>query len=131
MPATVSAVRYSGPMGRSPMTWLLRPAMLRTLWAHLRLAVRLVREPSVPIALKALLALPLFYVVWPIDVLPDLVPLLGQLDDLGVLLLALESFLKIVPSHAVSFHRDAISGGRPYSRMKPTDVVIDAQFRRG
>ena len=32
-------------MAGSPLTWLTRPALLRALWSHLRLAMRLVREP--------------------------------------------------------------------------------------
>jgi uncharacterized membrane protein YkvA (DUF1232 family) len=118
-------------------SWLARPALLRTLFTRLRLAARLLREPAVPLPIKALTLLPLVYVLSPIDVLPDLLPLLGQLDDLGVVLLAIEGFLGLCPTHAVDFHRRAIEHGRPYVPAggpkgggAGEGRVIDAEFRR-
>jgi uncharacterized membrane protein YkvA (DUF1232 family) len=110
---------------------LSRPALLGLLLRRIRLAVRLAREPRVPVTVKALLALPALYLISPIDLLPDLVPLLGQIDDLGVMMLALESFLKLCPQHLVSFHRDALDAMRPYSPVPDRDVVIDVPFKRG
>jgi uncharacterized membrane protein YkvA (DUF1232 family) len=107
-----------------------RPALLQNLAWQARLGFRLVREPSVPAWLKAILALPLLYVISPIDVLPDVIPVIGQLDDLGVILLALEMFARYCPAEVVAFHRDAIRHGRPYSPTPGSGIVIDAQFRR-
>lgn len=110
---------------------LSRPAILRSLGSHARLAFRLVREPNVPVWLKAVLALPLLYVISPIDVLPDVIPIVGQLDDLGVIMLALEMFVRHCPAEVVAFHRAAIDQGRPYSPIPGNGVIIDAEFRRG
>jgi hypothetical protein len=52
------------------------------------------------------------------------------LDDAGVLLLALESFLRLCPEGVVEFHRAAMASGRPFSPMPPGGTVIDAEFRR-
>jgi len=98
-----------------------------------RLAIRLVREPSVPLVTKALPVLAAFYVISPLDFVPDVVPLLGQLDDLGLLLITLELFLRFCPPAAVAFHRAAIDHGRAYAAMPATgdfDDVIDAEWRR-
>lgn len=100
------------------------------LFAELRLAWRLMREPRVSMAIKAIPLLALLYVVSPIDVIPDFLPVIGQIDDIGLLLVAVKLFLKFCPSSAASFHTAAIADGRRYTPMAPTDVVIDAKYTR-
>jgi uncharacterized membrane protein YkvA (DUF1232 family) len=111
-------------------SWLSRPAVLRTLFSHVRLAVRLIREPGVPLVAKALPLLTAFYVISPLDLVPDFVPVLGQLDDLGIILIGLEAFLRVCPPAAVAFHRGEIVQSRHYSPMSPTGDVIDTEWRR-
>lgn len=57
---------------------------------RLRLGWRLLRDPRVP-AWPKLLApvVTVLYVLSPVDVIPDFIPVLGELDDLGVIALAL------------------------------------------
>jgi uncharacterized membrane protein YkvA (DUF1232 family) len=64
---------------------------------------------------KAVPVLAGVYVVSPLDLIPDALPILGQLDDLGVLLLALRLFLRLCPGEAVRFHQGALAQGRPYT----------------
>jgi uncharacterized membrane protein YkvA (DUF1232 family) len=109
---------------------LARPWLIRALVTDLRLAVRLMREPLVPIFMKAVPVLAGLYLISPIDVVPDFLPVLGQLDDLALLLLAVKTFVKVVPSATALFHKQALAQGRPYSPMAPGDFVIDADFRR-
>ena len=111
-------------------SWLSRPSLLRTLFSQVRLAVRLVREPRVAMLLKALPVLAAVYVVSPLDFVPDIIPVLGQVDDLGVLLVAIEAFSRLCPAETVAFHRRAIDEGRRYAPMSPADQVIDAEWRR-
>jgi uncharacterized membrane protein YkvA (DUF1232 family) len=111
-------------------SWLEKPGLLRTLLAQARLAFRLLREPAVPLLAKAVPALAAIYLIWPLDVLPDIFPVLGQLDDLGVLLAALETFLWLCPAAPAAHHREALAAGRAYSPMPAQDGVIDAEFRR-
>jgi uncharacterized membrane protein YkvA (DUF1232 family) len=111
-------------------SWLSWPSLLRTLVSQARLTLRLLREPRVPLYLKALPVLAVLYVIVPIDVVPDVLPILGQLDDLGLLLVALGAFLKLCPPGAVDFHRTAMTESRRYSPMSPGDEVIDAEFHR-
>ena len=106
------------------------PSLLRTLLSHVRLTLRLIREPAVPLLMKAIPVLAVVYVVSPIDLVPDVIPIVGQLDDLGVIILALETFLKLCPPRAVDFHRSALDSRRPYSAMPADGDVIDAEFRR-
>jgi uncharacterized membrane protein YkvA (DUF1232 family) len=111
-------------------SWLSRPSLLRTVLSQVRLAFRLLRDPCVGMLVKALPFLAAVYVVSPLDFIPDVIPLIGQLDDLGVLAIAIEGFLKLCPSAAVNFHRTAIEAGRGYSPMPAAGRVIDAEWRR-
>jgi uncharacterized membrane protein YkvA (DUF1232 family) len=65
--------------------------------SYARLVTTLLRDSRIPRARKALLAAAAAYVVSPIDVLPDAVPLIGAIDDVIVLILALELFLDGLP----------------------------------
>ena len=71
------------------LVWKL-PTYARIVWG-------LVRDPRTPLPLKALLARRLAYVVVPIDLIPDVIPILGQADDLTVLLLVLDLFIANAP----------------------------------
>ena len=112
-------------------SWLSRPWSLRSLLLQARLAFRLLREPRVPMVMKAVPLLALLYVISPIDFVPDFIPGLGQLDDLGIVLAALELFVRLCPGSAHTYHREAITQLRRYSPMTPTDDVIDAEWRHG
>ena len=111
-------------------SWLSLPSLARTLVAHVRLTLRLLREPGVPLLTKAVPILAALYLLSPLDFIPDVLPVLGQLDDLGMILIALEAFLNLCPAGAVDFHRAALAQGRKYSPMPPAGEIIDAEFRR-
>lgn len=117
-------------MGTPSGSWLTRPGLLRGLLTQARLAARLLREPAVPLVAKAVPVLGGLYLIWPLDFLPDIFPVLGQLDDLGVVLAALELFLRLCPDAPAAHHRAAIVAGRPYAPMTAPGEVIDADFRR-
>jgi uncharacterized membrane protein YkvA (DUF1232 family) len=111
-------------------SWWMRPSVVGTLFSELRLAWRLMREPRVPVVAKALPVLAVLYVLSPLDFIPDVVPVLGQLDDLGILILSLKLFLRLCPSSIAAFHSGAIASGRAFAPMSPADVVIDATYRK-
>jgi uncharacterized membrane protein YkvA (DUF1232 family) len=115
-------------------SWLSRHALLRTLLARLRLAWRLLRDPGVSWLLKLLALAPLVYIVSPLDFVPDVLPFFGQLDDLGVLLFAVATFIRLAPADVVAHHQASLDAGRPYApwlpQGEPDGRVIDAQWRR-
>jgi len=113
------------------MRWLLKPGRVLALLPHARLASRLLRDPAVPLYLKSVPVLAALYVASPFDVIPDFIPGLGQLDDLGLALIALTTFVRLCPAPAVAFHREAIAAKRPFAPMAPEDGAIDAEWRRG
>ncbi len=67
---------------------------------------RLLADPRVPKRSKLVLGGTFLYLVSPIDVVPDFVPGLGQLDDIVVALLALHSVLNRVDEEVVIEHWD-------------------------
>ena len=112
-------------------SWLVKPVLLRTLLDQARLALRLIREPAVPTMIKAIPVVGGTYLIWPIDILPDLFPVLGQLDDIGVVMASLALFLRLCPDALVAFHRSAMAAGQRYSPLQGRARDIDAEFRRG
>ncbi len=76
---------------------LLVPRLVKLVW-------RLARDPRVPARTKAVLLVIAGYLVVPVDVIPDFVPGLGQLDDLVVIAFALDQILNRVPDHVVRSH---------------------------
>jgi uncharacterized membrane protein YkvA (DUF1232 family) len=58
------------------------------------LFTRLLRDPRVPRPRKLLLALLVAYLAMPFDLVPDFIPVAGQLDDAVIVALALRSVLR-------------------------------------
>jgi uncharacterized membrane protein YkvA (DUF1232 family) len=56
---------------------------------HFRALGRFFRDPSASLGGKVFVVLALVYVISPLDLIPDVVPVLGWLDDLGVIAIAL------------------------------------------
>ena len=66
--------------------------------SYIRLYSRLFIDPRVPIFGKLLLVGAVAYVVSPLDLLPDFLPIVGELDDLTLLMLAGNRFLAMCPA---------------------------------
>lgn len=96
--------------------------VLRTIFDQLRLTWRLLLDPRVPLLAKFIPFLAIAYVISPIDVIPDIVIGLGQLDDLGVIMLGLRMFEGAAPSYVVEEHRARIQAGHN------NDEVIEADY---
>lgn len=73
------------------------PTYARIVWGILR-------DPRTPIGLKGMLAAALAYVVLPVDLVPDAIPIVGQADDLTVLLLVLDLFVQNAPAEVRAEH---------------------------
>ncbi len=65
--------------------------------AYVRLGWALSNDPAVPRWSKAAVIGAVGYAVSPIDPLPGVIPVVGQLDDLAILLLALRGALASMP----------------------------------
>jgi uncharacterized membrane protein YkvA (DUF1232 family) len=81
--------------------------LIRRLPTYIRLVWALLRDGRVPGQQKLILAGIGAYLFFPIDLIPDFVPVLGQLDDLAVVLLGLD--LRSAPADIVEEHLAKIS----------------------
>jgi uncharacterized membrane protein YkvA (DUF1232 family) len=98
--------------------------MLKSLIHQIKLTWRLLRDPRVPVWAKAIPFLPLVYVLSPLDFLPDVIPVIGQLDDLTIMILGMRMFEVVVPDYIRQEHRDAIARGE-----RPVEVIESHDYR--
>ena len=71
------------------------PLYARLLWS-------LASDPRVPNSRKALLGLAGAYIVSPFDLIPEWIPIVGAIDDVAVMVLAIDVFLEGLPSGLVA-----------------------------
>src|SRR6187200_2062501 len=84
------------------------------------------RDPRTPWYVKAFAAGIAAYALSPIDLIPDFIPVLGLLDDLVLLPLAIVVVLKLIPPEvmAESRLRAAEASARPASRGVIAVIVL-------
>ncbi len=63
---------------------------------------RLQQHPQTPKLAKALLWLAIGYVLMPFDLIPDFLPVIGQLDELVIIPILLYWALKLTPSDIIA-----------------------------
>ena len=69
---------------------------------------RLQQHPQTPKLAKALLWLAIGYLVMPFDLIPDFLPIIGQLDELVIIPLLLYWALKLTPPDVIAACRTEI-----------------------
>ena len=79
--------------------------MLHRLPAYLRLSWRLAREPLLSRARRFAVIGAAGYLASPIDLVPGVIPVLGQLDDVLVLPLLVWLALRVIPKEIIAEHR--------------------------
>ena len=111
----------------------------REIWYQARLVWYLLRSPEVPLYLKILPALAVIYVIVPTDLIPDVFPVIGQLDDITALLVGAKIFIELAPQETVAryiqaFRMQAASSeevgeGNRRSGIAPEDsIIIDGDY---
>lgn len=81
-----------------------QPGFFGELWDRARLIYKLMLDPEVPIYLKALPLASVLYLLFPFDFLPDVIPGIGQLDDITILVIGAKMFIDLAPQHVVARH---------------------------
>jgi uncharacterized membrane protein YkvA (DUF1232 family) len=89
--------RYGNPEER---TFVKRIAAL-PLRSKLRLAVALIQDRRIPLAVRAIPAGLVLYLLMPVDLIPDFIPVVGYLDDLLIVLVGVGLLMRITPRHVL------------------------------
>ena len=103
------------------------PGFFREVWQQARLVYYLLRDPDVPFYLKLLPFAAVLYLLWPIDLLADVIPVFGQLDDLTALLVSSKVFIEMAPQHVVARHLDQIRTADGFDPAVDEKIIIDPQ----
>lgn len=85
---------------------------VKRLPAYLRLVNAMARDPRIPRRSKGALVVGGAYAVSPIDLVPGVIPVAGQVDDLYVLLTALQQAIRMAPNDVVDVHLAATGTSR-------------------
>lgn len=72
----------------------------------LKLVGRLVLDPRVPRRAKITLAMAAAYVMSPVDLIPEMIPVIGWADDILILMFAIDSLIDRAGSEIVDEHWD-------------------------
>lgn len=77
-----------------------------------QIAWRLYTDPRVSMLLKiAVPVVALIYFIMPVDLLPDFIPVIGQLDEVAIALLLIRMFVALAPTDIVAEYRNKATGG--------------------
>ena len=93
---------------------------------RIRLVWLLFRDGRVSLLAKLVLPLSLLYLISPVDFIPGaLFPVVGGLDDLGVILLGMALFVRLVPQEIVDGYENQLEYGDLYR----DDETVDTSYR--
>src|SRR5262249_3004816 len=99
-------------------------------WAHLvkrdvHAIYRAARDPRVPWYARALAICVAGYALSPIDLIPDLVPILGYMDDVIIVTLGILVGVKFIPPEMMAEHR-ALPAAAQDRAVSHTGAIVAA-----
>ena len=106
--------------GRSVRLARIATDAVSTIPNLVKLLVRLARDPRVPRRTKIVLAVALGYIVSPLDVIPDFIPVAGVADDLLLLAFAVNHLVHVAGEEVVLEHWDG-----PRDLLELVRAVLD------
>jgi uncharacterized membrane protein YkvA (DUF1232 family) len=105
-------------------TWKQRARQLKTETYAIYLACK---DPRVPWYARVFAGFVVAYAFSPIDLIPDVIPILGYLDDLVLVPLGIMLVLKMMPPAVLAECREkaeaAMAQGKPTSRLAALVIV--------
>ena len=85
--------------------------------SSIRLIWKLLTDSRVPFWIRIALPLALIYVISPIDILPDFIPVMGRVDDIIAIVAGIMILLKLAPKKVVNQYK------------KDDKNIIDGEYR--
>ena len=85
--------------------------------SSIRLIWKLLTDSRVPFWIRIALPLALIYVISPIDILPDFIPIMGRVDDIIAIVAGIMILLKLAPKKVVNQYK------------KDDKTIIDGEYR--
>jgi uncharacterized membrane protein YkvA (DUF1232 family) len=107
------------------------PGFWMNLFNSFRVAWRLMWDSRVPASAKLVPILTVLYILSPIDLVPDVIVGLGQLDDIAILLLGTQLFIAVSPKDIVERIRAEIEGRPPDGGWTVTGSQPDDSGKTG
>ncbi len=80
----------------------------RELKADARVLLLAYKDPRTPLSAKILIGITVGYLLSPIDLIPDFIPVLGLLDDLVVVPALIALSIKLIPKNVLQDARDIV-----------------------
>ena len=77
-----------------------------------------IKDPRIPWYAKALMALTIGYAISPIDLIPDFIPVIGQIDDLIIVPAGISLAVKMIPKNVMEEYRQKARAEPIDSRTK-------------
>ncbi len=109
------AAGWAAARRASPETRELMRRIGRLPWrAKLRLGLALARDRRIPLAVRAIPVVLALYLAMPLDIVPDFIPVLGQLDDIAIVAIGVALLLRLAPRNVVEEHAGRL--GRHYPK---------------
>lgn len=96
---------------------------------RIRLAWLLFQDEHVPAWTKSIIPLSLIYAISPLDIVPDAFLGLGQLDDIGVIMLSLALFIKLSPPKIVARYLSQLQEESGEIPIPPDTQVVEGAYR--
>ena len=82
------------------------------------------RDPRTPWYAKAVAGVIIAYILSPIDLIPDFIPVVGHLDDLVLVPLGLAVVRRLIPPEVLAEHRASVQAGTQLPRSVGAALAI-------
>ena len=103
--ATVTSVLMTSKHAERSVTWRQKIAIL----------YRSLTDPDVPWYVKFLVGFIVAYIISPIDIIPDFIPVLGLLDEAILVPIGIALAFKLMPEQVINKYRE--EDGEPFSKV--------------